>query len=95
MTKLIWLLVLAAVGCRMLTGKWPWQWLGSQSDRKSELVRARRLLDVPADATRQEINEAHRRLIAAAHPDHGGTNARAHEANHARELLLNNLPAES
>jgi len=36
--------------------------------------------------------EAHRRLITMVHPDRGGTNEQVHEANAARDLLLDELP---
>ncbi len=45
-----------------------------------------------ADASRAEIIEAHRRLVAMVHPDRGGTNDQVHEANAARDLLLDELP---
>jgi DnaJ homolog subfamily C member 19 len=56
---------------------------------------ARKLLAVREGATRQEITEAHRRLIAMVHPDRGGSNAQVHEANAARDLLFDELPYES
>ena len=92
MTKL---LVIAGVIClavRVLTGKWPWQFLQGQSTRSQAVFRARKLLGVRADAPRGEIIEAHRRLIAIVHPDRGGTNDQVHEANAARDILLDELP---
>ena len=41
---------------------------------------------------RDEIVEAHRRLLGMVHPDRGGTSAQVHEANAARDLLLDQLP---
>jgi hypothetical protein len=49
------------------------------------------LLGVAPDASREQIIEAHRRLIAMVHPDRGGTNEAVHEANAARDLLLARL----
>lgn len=100
MTKLIWLVVLACVACRLLFGKWPWQLFSGQSlstrpDRRRQIEQARRKLGVHAHASRQEILDAHRRLIAEVHPDRGGSNERAHEVNEARDLLLDTLPTES
>ncbi len=95
MTKLLWLLVLASIGCRLISGRWPWQFLRSQPNRQAALARARELLGVRAGATRQDIDEAHRRLIATVHPDRGGTNALVHEVNDARDILLNELSNES
>ena len=34
----------------------------------------------------------YRRLIAIVHPDRGGTNDQVHEANAARDILLDELP---
>ena len=47
---------------------------------------------VKFEAERSEILEAHRRLITMVHPDRGGTNAQVHEANAARDLLIEELP---
>jgi len=93
MLKLLAILALAALVCRVLTRRWPWQLL-SGSTRNAALGRARVLLGVPPKATRQQIIEAHRQLIAMVHPDRGGTNEQVHEANAARDLLLGALQTE-
>jgi hypothetical protein len=49
---------------------------------------ARRLLDVPIDATPDEIRAAHRRLIARVHPDVGGSADLTRQVNAARDTLL-------
>ena len=49
---------------------------------------ARTLLDVGADADEQAIREAHRRKVAAVHPDRGGSSELTRELNAARDLLL-------
>ncbi len=49
---------------------------------------ARSLLGVSADATRQEINTAWKRLMGRAHPDQGGTEGLASRLNAARDRLL-------
>lgn len=49
---------------------------------------ARSLLGVSAEATRQEINTAWKRLMARAHPDQGGTDGLASRLNAARDRLL-------
>ncbi len=90
--RIVYFLVLAAVGCRLVTGRWPWHYLRPASTRSQALFRARKLLGVRAGASRQEIVEAHRRLIALVHPDRGGTNAQVHEANAARDILIDELP---
>ena len=93
--KLLWLLVLAVLACRLVLGRWPWQLLARGSARGAALARARRLLGVAPGAGRGEIIEAHRRLISTVHPDRGGRNEDAHAANEARDMLLDNLPRES
>lgn len=95
MIKFLWLLVLAGIACRLLTGKWPWTFFAARQTRQERLASARRLLGVPAGAGRKEIQDAHRRLLAAVHPDRGGSSDRVHEANAARDLLLDVLPPES
>jgi DnaJ homolog subfamily C member 19 len=89
--RLIFLVALVCIGCRWITGRWPWDYLRGPSTRSQALFRARRLLAVRSDAGRQEIIEAHRKLIALVHPDRGGTNDQVHEANAARDLLLDEL----
>lgn len=90
MGKLIVLIVLACLACRVLTARWPWEiWAGSE--RAQAEIRARSLLGVDRSATRDAIIEAHRRLIARVHPDRGGSNEQVHAANAARDLLLARL----
>ena len=90
--RFVYFLVLAVVGFRLVTGRWPWALLRRPSSRSQALFRARKLLGVRTGATRQEIGEAHRRLVALVHPDRGGTNDQVHEANAARDLLIAELP---
>ena len=92
MTRLLVLAAIAVIGCKMLTGSWPWEFLSARSTRSQAVFRARKLLAVRARASREEILEAHRKLVAVVHPDRGGTNAQVHEANAARDLLLDELP---
>ncbi|MFZ5748433.1 MAG: DnaJ domain-containing protein [Pseudomonadota bacterium] len=49
---------------------------------------ARAVLGVGPDADADAIRAAHRRLIAAVHPDHGGSPELARQINAARDLLL-------
>jgi DnaJ family protein C protein 19 len=90
MSRLIIFLALGAVVWKMASGRWPWE--PKVSTRGQALFRARKLLGVRANAGRAEIIEAHRRLLAMVHPDKGGTNSQVHEANAARDLLLDELP---
>jgi hypothetical protein len=90
MGKLIVLLGLVALVWKMALGRWPWE--STDAARQQALVRARKLLGVRTGAGRTEIIEAHKRLVAVVHPDRGGTNDQVHEANAARDVLLDALP---
>ena len=92
MIRLILILVIAVLACRLVLGRWPWE-LFSSSSRGKALERARALLGVGRNAGREDIIDAHRRLVAMVHPDRGGTNEQVHEANDARDLLLGALAA--
>lgn len=52
------------------------------------LNEARAILGVGPDATREDIQEAHARLIRRIHPDAGGTDGLAAHLNAARDRLL-------
>ena len=93
MTKLLILVLLVSVACRLLAGRWPWEFL-SVASRSSDEAQARAVLGVARDASADEIAEAHRRLIARVHPDRGGSNEQVHEATAARDLLLRTLPSD-
>jgi len=86
------LIAAACVLCRWTLGKWPWEFLRPASTRAQALMRARTLLGVEAGASREQVIAAHRRLVALAHPDRGGTTAAMQDANAARDLLLAELP---
>lgn len=87
------LLIFAAIGVlgwKLVTGRWPWE--RKLSTRAQAVFRARKLLGVSAVASRDDIVAAHKRLVALVHPDRGGTDGQVHEANAARDLLLDELP---
>ena len=90
--RLLLVAAVIAIACKLAFGKWPWEFLAGNSTRQQALSRARKLLGVSAAASRQEVLEAHKRLVAVVHPDRGGTNAQVHEANAARDLLIGELP---
>jgi hypothetical protein len=92
MIKFLFLAAVISLACRWALGKWPWDYLQAKPTRGQAVFKARKLLAVPDGADRTEILEAHRRLIAMVHPDRGGTNGQVHEANAARDLLLDELP---
>ena len=95
--KLFWLALLLTVACRVFTGRWPWRLFGKSASGRGgvgdeALLQAQALLGVGAHASREDIIDAHRALIARVHPDRGGTSSLVHEANAARDLLLGRLP---
>jgi DnaJ homolog subfamily C member 19 len=93
--RLAELALLGAMAIRLMTGKWPWVlWPGMAGWLRlpeKDANRARVLLGVAPDAPRETIIDAHRRLVAQVHPDRGGSNEAVHEANAARDLLLERL----
>ena len=87
------LLIIAGIlvyGFKLFTGRWPWE--PKMATRAQAVIRARKLLGVSAAASREDVLTAHKRLVAIVHPDRGGSNAQVHEANAARDLLLDELP---
>ena len=90
MIKLLALVALVSIACKMLAGRWPWELLTGDPRTNSE-TKARNLLGVSAGAGHDEVIEAHRRLITQVHPDRGGSNEAVYEANAARDLLLARL----
>lgn len=90
--RLLLILVLICVLWRWALGQWPWEALRIKPSRSQKIFRARKLLGVEAKADRDAIKAAHKRLLARAHPDKGGSNAQVHEADAARDLLLSELP---
>ena len=95
MMKVLFFAAIGCVACKLIFGKWPWQLAQTKSTRSQALFRARKLLGVRENATRQEVLQAHKQLITMVHPDRGGTNDQVHEANAARDLLINELPYPS
>ncbi len=92
MIKLLLIAGLVSLIVRIGTNRWPWEYMSAKPTRAQAELRAHKLLGVRHEATRGEILEAHRRLIAMVHPDRGGTSDQVHEANAARDLLLDKLP---
>ena len=92
MIRLLFIAAVISFGCRWALGKWPWEYLAAKPTRGQAVFRARKLLALREEASRDEILAAHKRLIAMVHPDRGGTNGQVHEANAARDLLLDELP---
>ena len=92
MLKIAILLAVVCIFFRLAFGKWPWTGLGGKPTRSQAIFKARKLLVVEEGASREQIVAAHKRLISMVHPDKGGSNAAVHEANDARDLLLEELP---
>ena len=90
MGKLLILVLLASLATKWLSGRWPWQLL-NDSERSQKEALARALLGVDRSASRTDIVDAHRRLLAQVHPDRGGSNEAVHQATAARDLLLARL----
>ena len=93
MPKLLLIAALLVFGFKLLFGRWPWE--PKVSARAQAVFRARKLLGVTAAASRDDILTAHKRLVTIVHPDRGGSNAQVHEANAARDLLLDEVPYQS
>jgi hypothetical protein len=90
MIKFLLLAAVIVFGFKLVMGRWPWE--PKTAVRAQAVSRARKLLGVSAAASREDIITAHKRLLAIVHPDRGGTDAQVHEANAARDLLLDELP---
>jgi hypothetical protein len=79
------------LGLVALGGAGWWLWFRRQGAGTAPAMtrqEALRLLDLPADATREEIRSAHRRLVARVHPDVGGSADLTRQVNAARDMLL-------
>ena len=61
----------------------------SQSTVSMDKAQARKILEVEANASKEDIIMAHKRLMAKNHPDKGGSTYLASLINQARDMLLN------
>lgn len=74
-----------------------WLWLRRKVTPPAEraLIEARAVLGIGLRADADAIRAAHRRLVADAHPDRGGSPELTRRLNDARDLLLRQLPGKS
>ena len=92
MIRFLVIALVLSVLCRWIFGRWPWDFLKPPPTRAQAVFRARKLLGVSAEASHAQIIEAHKRLVRQVHPDRGGSAAQVHEANAARDILIDQLP---
>ena len=90
MAKLLFIAGIVVLAWKLVPGRWPWE--PKRAARAQAVFRARKLLGVSAASSREDILAAHKRLMAMVHPDRGGTSGQVHEANAARDILLDELP---
>ena len=91
MIRLLIIALILSLGVKLVFGRWPWEYLRGRTTRQQAVFKARKLLAVQSNASHKDIMAAHKRWIAMVHPDRGGTNEQVHEANAARDLLLDEL----
>jgi hypothetical protein len=60
--------------------------------RDMDRAEALKILGLAEGASDADIKEAHRRLIAGLHPDHGGSDYLAAQINRAKDILLKDRP---
>jgi DnaJ family protein C protein 19 len=85
-----------AISALFLLGPLIWSWVAQakpsvgSAPRAGPMTRQEALdiLGLRAGATAADIRAAHRRLMLAAHPDHGGSDWLAARINQARDVLL-------
>jgi DnaJ family protein C protein 19 len=63
-------------------------------DAKMSKREAALILAIRESATKNEIKEAHRRLMMLNHPDSGGSTYIASKINEAKELIITTAPEE-
>jgi DnaJ homolog subfamily C member 19 len=78
------------LGVLALAGAGWWAWFRRKGVPAAAMTRseASRLLDVPIDASAQEVRAAHRRLVSKVHPDVGGSADLTRRVNAARDTML-------
>ena len=64
---------------------------GHGDDAPMSVHRAREILGLGPDPSREEVIAAHRRLMQKIHPDRGGSTYLAQQLNEAKRILLENV----
>jgi hypothetical protein len=64
---------------------------GNRAPNAMGVEEAYRVLELKADATRDDVLAAHRNLITRNHPDQGGSNYLAAKVNEAKDVLLKHI----
>ena len=59
MVRLLVYAAIACLACKLVTGRWPWDFLRPDRSRRQAVIRAQKLLGVRAGASHTEIIEAH------------------------------------
>lgn len=84
-------LILAAIVLAVAIRRW-WQHqprsLRAQTGEIMSRQQALQVLGLAANASRDDIIDAHRRLIQKLHPDRGGSDYLAAQINQAKDVLL-------
>ena len=84
---------LIKIGIAVVLGVAIYHWLKRRLGGATAMApdEARRVLQLGAGASLQEVRAAHRRLIAKVHPDAGGSAELATRVNAARDVLVAEL----
>ena len=84
---------LIKIGIAVVLGVAIYHWLKRRLGGATAMAphEARRVLQLGAGASLQEVRDAHRRLIAKVHPDAGGSAELATRVNAARDVLVAEL----
>ena len=102
--RLHWLFAVVGAAVPIAMRLWraysAYRWLRGQQKKPADapakvnetaVTQAYQTLGLKMGASKQEIIQAHRRLIRDAHPDRGGSDEIAQQLNAAKELLLKQL----
>ncbi|MBX9814378.1 MAG: hypothetical protein A4S12_12580 [Proteobacteria bacterium SG_bin5] len=86
--KLLIAALIAYAGWRLWHDGWGRARTRVAAREPAALAEARAVLGLAGDPSEAEIRAAHRRLVAAVHPDRGGSAELTRRINDARDVLL-------